>query len=64
MNYIMLRNNERILRAHEKLNQIFLDKLHNEGKNKRKEHESESRTIYYKHKGKNLKLFDNESNSS
>ena len=32
-------DNERILRAHEELNQILLDKLHNEGKDKRKEHE-------------------------
>ena len=57
-------DNERILRAHEELNQILLDKLHNEGKDKRKEYEYESRTISYKRKGKKLKFFDNESNSS
>ena len=43
-------DNERILRAQEELNQILLDKLHNEGKDKRKEHESESQTISYKRK--------------
>ena len=32
--------NERILREQEELNQILLDKLHNEGKDKRKELES------------------------
>ena len=40
-------DNERILRAREELNQILLDKLHNEGKDKRKEHEYESGTISY-----------------
>ena len=45
-------DNERIIRAQEELNQILLDKLHNEGKDKRKEHESESGTISYKRKGK------------
>ena len=34
-------DNERILRAQEELNQILLDKLHNKGKDKRKEHEYE-----------------------
>ena len=38
-------DNERILRSQEELNQIFLDKIHNEGKDERKEHEIESRTI-------------------
>ena len=38
-------DNERILRAHEELNQILLGKLHNEGMDKRKEHEYESGTI-------------------
>ena len=56
--------NERILREHEELNQILLDKLHNKGKDKRKKHEYESRTISYKCKGKMLKFYDNESNSS
>ena len=57
-------DNERILRAHDELNQILLDKLHNEGKDKRKEHISESGAISYKREGKKLKFFDNESNSS
>ena len=42
----------------------MLDKLHNEGKDKRKEHEYESRTKSNKCKGKTLKFLDNESNSS
>ena len=57
-------DNERILRAQEELNEILLDKLHNEGKDKRKGHEYESGTISYKHKGKKLKFSNNESNSS
>ena len=57
-------DNERIIRAHKYLNQILLDKLHNEGKDKRKELECESGTISYKAKGKKLKFSDNESNSS
>ena len=55
---------ERILREQEELNQILLDKLHNEGKDKRKEHESGYGTRYYKCKGTELKLCDNESYSS
>ena len=57
-------DNERILRAQEELNQILLDNLNNEGKDKRKEHESEYGTISYKCKGKKLQFSDNESNSS
>ena len=57
-------DNERILRAHEELNQILLDKLHNEGKDKRKELEYEYGTLSYKRKGKMLRFYDNESNSS
>ena len=56
--------NERVLRAREELNQILLDKKHKEGKDKRKEHETESRMVYYKRKDKKLKFYDNESNSS
>ena len=41
-----------------------MDNLNNEGKDKRKEHESEYGTISYKRKGKKLKFCDNESNSS
>ena len=61
---IVNEDNERILKAHEELNKIFLDKIHNEGKDKRKEHETEFGTVSYKIKGKKLKFSDNESNSS
>ena len=57
-------DNERILRAREELNQILLDKIHNGGKDKRKEHETESGTVSYKHKGKKLKFPNSESKSS
>ena len=57
-------DNERILRAQEELNQILLDKIHNEGKDKIKEHETRSRIVSYKCKGKKLKFSDNESKSS
>ena len=57
-------DNERILRAQEELNHILLDQIHNRGKNKRKEHETEYRTVPYKHKGKKLKFSVNESKSS
>ena len=57
-------DNERILRAHEELNQILMDKLHNDGKDKRKKLEYEYGTISYKCKGKKLKFSNNESNSS
>ena len=57
-------DNERILRAHEQLNQILLDKIHSGGKDKRKECETESGTMSYKRKGKKLKFSDNESKSS
>ena len=56
--------NERILRAQEELNQILLDKIYNEGKDKIKEHETESGAVSYKRKGKKLKFYDDESNSS
>ena len=56
--------NERILRAQEKLNQILLDKIHNRGKDKREEYETDSGTVSYKHKGKKLKFYDSESKSS
>ena len=46
------------------MNQILLDKIHNEGKDKRKEHETKSGTISYKCKGKKLKFYNNEINSS
>ena len=56
--------NERILREQEEPSQILLDKIHNEGKDKRKEHETKFGTVSYKSKGKTLKFSDNESNSS
>ena len=56
--------NEIILKEQEELNQILLDKLHNEEKERRKEHEYESRTKSYKRKDKKLKLYDDESISS
>ena len=61
---IVKEDNKRILRAQEELNQILLDKIHNGGKDKRKEHETESGTVSYKCKGKKLKFSDNESKSS
>ena len=57
-------DNERILRAQEELNQILLDKIHNGGKDKRKEYETNSGTASYKRKGKKLKFYDSESKSS
>ena len=49
-------DNEIILRAQEELNQILLDKIHNKCKDKRKQHETESGMVSYKHKGKKLKF--------
>ena len=57
-------DNEIILRAQEELNQILLDKIHNGGKDKRREHETKSGTVSYKRKGKKLKKIDSESKSS
>ena len=57
-------DNERVLRALEELNQILLDKIHNGGKDKRKEHETKSGIVSYKHNGKKLKFSDSESKSS
>ena len=57
-------DNERILRSQEELNQILLHKVHNNGKNKIREHKTESRTVSYERKGNNLKFSDNESKSS
>ena len=47
---IVKKDNERILRAQEELNRIFLNKIYNGGKNKGREYESESITVSYKHK--------------
>ena len=52
-------DNERILRAQEELNHILLDKIHNRGKDKIREHKNESRTVSYKRKGNHLKFSDN-----
>ena len=45
-------DNEIILRDREELNKILLDKIHNEGKDKKKEYETDSGTVSYKCKGK------------
>ena len=50
-------DNERIL----ELNKILLDKIHNRGKDKRYEYETDSRRISYKRKGKKLKFSNSES---
>ena len=42
----------------------MLDRIHNEGNDKIKEHETKFGTVSYKSKGKKLKFSDNESNSS
>ena len=55
---------ERILRSQEELNQVLLEKIHNRGKYKRKEYETDSGTVSYKRKGKKLKFFESESKSS
>ena len=57
-------DSERIIRAQEELNHILLDKIHNGGKDKRKEHETKSGIVSYKHKGKKLKFSDSESSST
>ena len=45
------------------LNHIFIDKIHNRGKDKRNVYETDSKTVSYKHKGKKVKYFDSESYS-
>ena len=54
------KENERILRAQEELNQIWIERFHTEGKDKRTEYED----IGYQHKDKNTKQVKNESSSS
>ena len=54
------KENERILRAQEELNQILIEILHTEGKGKR----DDSKYISYQHKYKNTKQIKNESISS
>ena len=48
------------MRAWEELNHILLDKIHDKGKDKIKEHETESGAVSYKRKGKKLKFYDRE----
>ena len=54
------KENERILRAREELNQILIERFHIEGKDKR----TESEDIGYQHKDKKTKQVKNESSSS
>ena len=54
------KENERILRAQEELNQILIEIFHTEGKGKR----ADSKYISYQHKYKKAKQTKNESNSS
>ena len=54
------KENERILRAREELNQILIEKFHTEGKGKR----SDSKYISYQHKYTKTKQIKNESSSS
>ena len=54
------KENERILRAQEELNQIFMERFHNEEKDKR----TESEDMGYQHKDKKTKQVKNESRSS
>ena len=56
-------DNEIIIRSQEDLNRIILHKIHNEGKDKIKQYEIDSKTVSYKHKGKKLKFSDSESSS-
>ena len=53
-------DNKRVLRAQEELNQILLDKIHNGGKDKISEHQTESKIVSYKRKCKKLKFSYNE----
>ena len=57
-------DNERILRAHAELNHISLVKIHNGGKDKIKEYETDYVTVSYKCKHKKLKFSDSESKPS
>ena len=51
------KENERILRAQEELNQILMRRFHTEGKDKR----TESKDMGYQHKDKKTKQVKNES---
>ena len=53
------KENERILRAQEELNQILMERFHTEGKDKR----TESKDMGYQHKDKKTKQVKNESSS-
>ena len=54
------KENERILRAQEELNQILIERFHTEGNGRR----TESEDIGYQHKYKKTKQVKNESSSS
>ena len=54
------KENERILRAQEELNQILMERFHTEEKDKR----TESEDMGYQHKDKKTKRVKNESSSS
>ena len=54
------KENERILRAQEELNQILIENFHTEGKGKR----ADSEDISYQHKYKKTKQIKNQSSSS
>ena len=54
------KENERILRAQEDLNQILIERFHTEGRGKR----ADSEDISYQHKYKKTKQIKNESSSS
>ena len=57
---LVKKENERILRAQEELNQILMERFHTEGKDKR----SELEDMGYRHKDKKTKQIKNESSSS
>ena len=59
MEYVK-KENERILRAQEELNQILIERFHTEGRGKR----ADSEDISYQHKYKKTKQIKNESSSS
>ena len=54
------KENERILRAQEELNQILIENFHIEGKGRR----ANSEDIIYQHKHKKTKQIKNQSSSS
>ena len=57
---LVKKENERILKAQEELNQMLIERFHIEGKGKR----ADSKDIGYQHKYKKTKQIKNESSSS